>query len=50
VTAEHLGLKIMRERADSVGAQFEINSQPLIPDVTSSEHGTTIMLLWEASK
>lgn len=28
VTSEHFGLKIMRERAESVGAQFEITTAP----------------------
>jgi PAS domain S-box-containing protein len=39
VTADHLGLKIMRERAGNIGATFTIYSEP--------GEGTQISVLWE---
>jgi signal transduction histidine kinase len=39
VPPERLGLGIMRERAESIGAVLEIESQP--------EHGTQITAMWE---
>ena len=39
VTADHLGLKIMRERAANMGAKFTIYSEP--------SEGTQISVLWE---
>ncbi|HVU12859.1 MAG TPA: GAF domain-containing protein [Phototrophicaceae bacterium] len=38
VSAESFGLKIMRERAESIGASFAVSTQP--------EHGTRISLRW----
>jgi signal transduction histidine kinase/ligand-binding sensor domain-containing protein len=40
VSPEHLGLGIMRERAESVGATFTVESQP--------GHGTTVAVFWPA--
>lgn len=40
VTAEHLGLKIMRERAAAVGAEAHITSRP--------GHGTEVTVVWDA--
>ena len=40
VTAEHLGLTIMRERAESIGAAIEIQSQ--------LEQGTEVRVTWPA--
>ncbi|RPH61918.1 MAG: PAS domain S-box protein, partial [Chloroflexi bacterium] len=39
VTADHLGLKIMRERAETIGAKFSIYSEP--------GEGTQISVVWE---
>jgi PAS domain S-box-containing protein len=39
VTADHLGLKIMRERADAIGAKLSIYSDP--------GEGTQISVVWE---
>ncbi len=39
ITSERLGLKIMRERADSIGAQLTIDSQP--------GAGTDVVLVWQ---
>jgi signal transduction histidine kinase/ligand-binding sensor domain-containing protein len=39
VTAEHLGLKIMRERAENIGAILTVNSQ--------AGHGTQLVLTWQ---
>lgn len=39
VTADHLGLKIMRERAESIGANLIIYSEP--------NEGTQITVLWQ---
>lgn len=38
VTADHLGLKIMRERADAIGARFSLYSEP--------GEGTQISIVW----
>jgi PAS domain S-box-containing protein len=38
VTADHLGVKIMRERADAIGAKFSIYSEP--------GEGTQISVIW----
>ncbi len=38
VTADHLGVKIMRERADAIGAKFSIYSEP--------GEGTQISVVW----
>jgi signal transduction histidine kinase/ligand-binding sensor domain-containing protein len=38
VTPDHIGLRIMRERAESIGAQFRIDSQP--------GEGTQISVIW----
>lgn len=40
VTADHLGLKIMRERADALGAQLSVYSEP--------GEGTQISVVWQA--
>jgi signal transduction histidine kinase len=42
VPPDHLGLKIMRERAQAVGAALYIDSQP--------EHGTQIKVVWTKDK
>ncbi len=39
VAAEHLGLNIMRERADSIGASLTIESEP--------GHGTRLTVIWQ---
>ncbi len=39
VTADHLGLKIMRERAETIGAKLNIYSEP--------GEGTQISVIWE---
>lgn len=39
VTADHLGLKIMRERAEAIGARFSLSSEP--------GEGTQISVVWE---
>ena len=39
VTPEHLGLSIMNERAEAIGAQLEIESR--------LEHGTTVSIEWQ---
>jgi signal transduction histidine kinase len=39
VTAEHLGLRIMRERAEAIGATFTIRSQPGV--------GTETSVIWQ---
>jgi len=39
VTADHLGLKIMRERAEAIGAKLTIDSEP--------GEGTQISVVWE---
>jgi signal transduction histidine kinase len=39
VTADHLGLQIMRERAESIGAKFSIYSEP--------GEGTQISVIWK---
>ena len=39
VTADHLGLKIMRERAEAMGAQLRIYSEP--------GEGTQISVIWQ---
>jgi two-component system nitrate/nitrite sensor histidine kinase NarX len=41
ISADHLGLSIMRERAESIGAQISITSQ--------SDGGTEITVVWKAS-
>ncbi len=41
VTADHLGLKIMRERAESIGAQLKVYSEP--------GDGAQISVLWEGT-
>ncbi len=38
VTADHLGLKIMRERAEAIGAKLTIESEP--------GEGTQISVIW----
>jgi signal transduction histidine kinase len=38
VTPDHIGLRIMRERAEAIGAQFRIDSQP--------GEGTQISVIW----
>ncbi len=42
VSPEHLGLKIMRERADSIGARISITSEP--------GEGTQVSITWLESK
>ena len=42
VTADHLGLKIMRERAEAIGARFSIYSEP--------DEGTQVSVVWEAKR
>ena len=42
ITPEHLGIAIMRERANSIGATFIIESQV--------GQGTTIELDWKSNK
>ena len=39
VTADHLGLKIMRERAEAIGARFSLYSEP--------GEGTQVSVVWE---
>jgi len=39
VTADHLGLKIMRERAEAIGAKFNLYSEP--------GEGTHITIAWQ---
>jgi PAS domain S-box-containing protein len=39
ILSEHMGVKIMKERADSVGASFKLSSKPKV--------GTSIKLTWE---
>jgi signal transduction histidine kinase len=39
VTADHLGVKIMRERAEAIGARFTIFSEP--------GEGTQVSVLWQ---
>jgi signal transduction histidine kinase len=41
VTPEHLGLSIMNERAETIGARLEI--------VSRLQHGTTVSIAWEKS-
>ncbi len=41
VTADHLGLRIMRERAEAIGAQLNIYSEP--------GEGTQVSVLWDAT-
>jgi PAS domain S-box-containing protein len=41
VTADHLGVKIMRERADAIGAKLSIYSEP--------GEGTQISVVWQSS-
>jgi PAS domain S-box-containing protein len=38
---EHLGLSIMRERAQAVGARLTVESQP--------DHGTQVILVWDGT-
>jgi signal transduction histidine kinase len=38
ITAEHLGLRIMRERAAALGAEWSLQTSP--------DHGTTIYVYW----
>jgi signal transduction histidine kinase len=40
--ADHLGLGIMRERADAIGADLTIESQP--------GQGTDVVLVWESAR
>ena len=42
VSAEHHGMRIMRERAEAIGAQFQVNSEP--------GHGTQVLLAWAAEE
>lgn len=42
VTADHLGLKIMRERAEAIGAKLTIYSEP--------GEGTQVSVTWETGK
>lgn len=42
VTADHLGLKIMRERAEAIGAKINIYSEP--------DEGTQISVVWQERK
>jgi signal transduction histidine kinase len=42
VTADHLGLKIMRERAETIGAKFSIYSEP--------GEGTQITIIWQGKE
>ena len=42
VTADHLGLKIMRERAEAIGAKLSIYSEP--------GEGTQISVVWEVKR
>jgi PAS domain S-box-containing protein len=39
VTADHMGLKIMRERAEAIGARFSIYSEP--------DEGTQVSVVWK---
>jgi PAS domain S-box-containing protein len=41
VTADHLGLRIMRERAEAIGAQLSIYSEP--------GEGTQVSVLWDVT-
>ena len=42
VTADHLGLKIMRERAEAIGAKLSIYSEP--------GEGTQVSVVWEVKR
>ncbi len=42
VTADHLGLKIMRERAEAVGARLTLSSEPVM--------GTQVTVVWEGER
>ena len=42
IPAGHLGVAIMRERATSIGAELEVNSQP--------DAGTRVTLKWRAPR
>ena len=42
VTADHLGLKIMRERAEAIGAKFSVYSEP--------GDGTQMSVVWEVKR
>ena len=42
VTADHLGLKIMRERAEAIGAKLSIYSEP--------GDGTQVSVVWEVKR
>jgi PAS domain S-box-containing protein len=42
VTADHLGLKIMRERAEAIGARLSIYSEP--------DDGTQVSVVWEVKR
>jgi nitrate/nitrite-specific signal transduction histidine kinase len=42
VPAEHLGLSIMQERANSIGADLTVDSRP--------GNGTRIAVVWEADQ
>jgi len=42
VTADHLGLRIMRERAEAIGAQLSIYSEP--------GEGTQVSVLWDVTR
>jgi signal transduction histidine kinase len=41
VTADHLGLHIMRERAEAIGAQLSVYSEP--------GEGTQVLVLWDVT-
>ncbi len=41
ITADHLGLKIMRERAEAIGAKYSVYSEP--------GEGTQVSLVWESA-
>jgi signal transduction histidine kinase len=42
VTSDHLGLKIMRERAEAIGAKLSISSEP--------GEGTQISVVWQSGE
>jgi signal transduction histidine kinase len=42
ITAEHLGLKIMRERAEAIGAKFSLYSEP--------GEGAQISVIWQSGE
>jgi ligand-binding sensor domain-containing protein/signal transduction histidine kinase len=44
VSVEHHGLRIMRERAEAIGAQVQVNSRGV--QLNSPTHGTQVLVTW----